>query len=185
MGLRSSNRARGPCTPGGDAVPILEPAFFGLTKGGLADVRASIVFGFVLNRTMFARDVLAIGGNVEAARLPASRCCAAASWCPRYTGCPRLPPRAARLAHGLGDPKTSIGLELVVISARVLGSVSLARGMATISGVVIGVLIMSCVRDVMGVLHVANVDQYLRGGILLLAVMFDRWETGRKASMIR
>ncbi len=59
---------------------------------------------------------------------------------------------------------------------------SLAGGIATISGV----LIMGWMQDAMGLLNVPNFYQYLvRGGILLLALMFDRWKTGRKASVIR
>lgn len=182
-------------TSGGDAVPIMAPSFFGLSAASFLGLTtpvwlmfvAFVVFGFVLNRTVFGRDVLAIGGNVEAARL---------------AGIPVLRIRIlvftlqgllAGLAGvlltsrmGLGDPKTSIGLELAVISACVLGGVSLAGGIATISGVVVGVLIMGCVQDAMGLLNVPTFYQYLvRGGILLLAVMFDRWKTGRKASVIR
>ena len=182
-------------TSGGDAVPIMAPSFFGLSAASFLGLTtpvwlmfvAFVVFGFVLNRTVFGRDVLAIGGNVEAARL---------------AGIPVLRIRVvvftlqgllAGLAGvlltsrmGLGDPKTSIGLELAVISACVLGGVSLSGGIATISGVVVGVLIMGCVQDAMGLLNVPTFYQYLvRGGILLLAVMFDRWKTGRKASVIR
>lgn len=182
-------------TSGGDAVPIMAPSFFGLSAASFLGLTtpvwlmfvAFVVFGFVLNRTVFGRDVLAIGGNVEAARL---------------AGIPVLRIRIlvftlqgllAGLAGvlltsrmGLGDPKTSLGLELAVISACVLGGVSLSGGIATISGVVVGVLIMGCVQDAMGLLNVPTFYQYLvRGGILLLAVMFDRWKTGRKASVIR
>ena len=45
----------------------------------------------------------------------------------------------------LGDPKTSVG-SVGVISACVLGGVSLTGGVATISGVLVGVLIMGPCR---------------------------------------
>ncbi len=106
------------------------------------------MFGFVLNRTMFARDVLAIGGNVEATRpagIPVLRSRIMVS---PLKGCSRAPAHVLLASRmGLGDPKTSISLDLAVISARVLGGVSLAGGMATISGVVVGVLIMGCVQN--------------------------------------
>ena len=180
---------------GGDAVPIMAPAFFGLSAASFLGFTTPVwimflsfvVLGFVLNRTVFGRDVLAIGGNVEAARLagiPVTRL---------RIGVFALQGLLAGLAGvlltsrmGLGDPKTSIGLELAVISACVLGGVSLSGGIATISGVVVGVLIMGCVQDAMGLLNVPAFYQYLvRGGILLLAVMFDRWKTGRKAATLR
>ncbi len=180
---------------GGDAVSIMAPSFFGLSSASFLGLTTPVwimflsfvVLGFVLNRTVFGRDVLAIGGNVEAARLagiPVTRL---------RIGVFVLQGLLAGLAGvlltsrmGLGDPKTSIGLELAVISACVLGGVSLSGGIATISGVVVGVLIMGCVQDAMGLLNVPAFYQYLvRGGILLLAVMFDRWKTGRKASVLR
>ena len=75
----------------------------------------------------------------------------------------------------LGDPKTSVGLELGVISACVLGGVSLMGGRATISGVVIGVLIMGTVENVMNLLNIDAFYQYLvRGAILLAAVLLDQ-----------
>lgn len=176
---------------GGDAVPLLAPGFFGLASASFlgfttpvwAMFACFVVFGLVLNRTVFGRDVLAIGGNVEAARL---------------AGIPVLRIRVAVFTlqgllagfagvlltsrMGLGDPKTSVGLELQVISACVLGGVSLSGGIATISGVLVGVLIMGCVQDAMGLLDVPTFYQYLvRGGILLLAVLFDRWKTGKTA----
>ena len=81
----------------------------------------------------------------------------------------------------LGDPKTSVGLELGVISACVLGGVSLTGGVATISGVLVGVLIMGSVQDAMSLLNVPTFYQYLiRGGILLLAVFFDHLRRSRR-----
>jgi L-arabinose transport system permease protein len=62
-----------------------------------------------------------------------------------------------------------------VISACVLGGVSLQGGRATISGVAIGVLIMGTAENVMNLLNIDAFYQYLvRGTILLLAVLVDQ-----------
>ncbi|WP_284946181.1 L-arabinose ABC transporter permease AraH [Acidisoma cladoniae] len=182
-------------TSGGDAVMILAPGFFSLASYSFLGLSAPVwvmfacfvVFGIVLNYTVFGRDVLAIGGNVEAARLaglPVDRIRILVFVLQGLLAGFAGTLLASRM--GLGDPKTSIGLELGVISACVLGGVSLSGGIASISGVVVGVLIMGCVQDAMGLLNVPTFYQYLvRGGILLLAVLFDRWKTGRAASVIR
>ncbi len=174
----------------GDAVMIASPGFFRLASAALFGLTAPIwimaamfaVFGVLLNRTVFGRDVLATGGNVEAARLAGLDVDRIKITVFTLQGllagfCGVL--LASRM--GLGDPKTSIGLELAVISACVLGGVSLTGGIASISGVIVGVLIMGCVQDAMGLLNVPTFYQYLvRGGILLLAVLFDRWKNGRR-----
>jgi L-arabinose transport system permease protein len=52
---------------------------------------------------------------------------------------------------------------------------------ATISGVLVGVLIMGSVQDAMSLLNVPTFYQYLiRGGILLLAVLFDHLRRSRR-----
>ncbi len=74
-----------------------------------------------------------------------------------------------------GQPNAAEGFELNVISACVLGGVSLLGGRATISGVVIGVLIMGTVENVMNLMNIDAFYQYLvRGAILLAAVLLDQ-----------
>jgi L-arabinose transport system permease protein len=70
-------------------------------------------------------------------------------------------------------------LELSVISACVLGGVSLAGGRAAMSGVVVGVLIMGIAENVMNLLNIQAFYQYLvRGLILLIAVLLDNLRSG-------
>ena len=84
---------------------------------------------------------------------------------------------AARITSG--QPNTSIGLELAVISACVLGGVSLSGGVATIAGVIVGVLIMGAAQNALNLLNVPTFYQYVvRGGILLVAVVADRVRQG-------
>jgi len=74
-----------------------------------------------------------------------------------------------------GQPNAAQGFELDVISACVLGGVSLLGGKARIFGVLIGVLIMGTVENVMNLLDVDAFYQYLmRGVILLAAVLLDQ-----------
>ena len=181
-------------TSHGDAVVITNENFFLLGSASFLGLSLPVwmmglmlaAFGIVLNRTIFGKNVLAIGGNMQAARL---------------AGLPvdkikilvfALQGMAAGLAGvlltsrmSLGDPKTSVGLELAVISACVLGGVSLVGGVATVSGVIVGVLIMGSVQNALGLLNVPTFYQYLvRGGILLLAVLFDRWRITLAAKKI-
>ncbi|OWV27886.1 L-arabinose ABC transporter permease AraH [Halomonas profundus] len=177
-------------TSGGDAVMITVPGFFdlgsasflGLTLPVWTMLACFVIFGVVLNMTAFGRNVLATGGNSEAAALAGvnvRRLKIIVFGLQGVVAGVVGVLLASRM--GLGDPNTSMGLELAVISACVLGGVALSGGVATITGVVVGVLIMGCVQNAMGLLNVPTFYQYLvRGAILLLAVMFDRWKQTRR-----
>ncbi|MGA7815177.1 L-arabinose ABC transporter permease AraH [Caballeronia sp.] len=179
-------------TSHGDAVMISEESFFELGGGSFlgisypiwSNIVGFVLFGFLLKKTVFGKNVLAVGGNGEAALLaglPVMRIKIAVFVLQGLvTGFAGVM-LASRMS--LGDPKTSVGLELGVISACVLGGVSLTGGVATISGVLVGVLIMGSVQDAMSLLNVPTFYQYLiRGGILLLAVLFDQYRRSKRVA---
>lgn len=177
-------------TSGGDAVMITVPGFFqlgsasflGLTLPVWTMIVCFVIFGVLLNLTAFGRNVLATGGNAEAASLAGVNVRRLKITVFALQGViAGIAGVLLTSRMGLGDPNTSLGLELAVISACVLGGVSLSGGVASITGVLVGVLIMGCVQNAMGLLNVPTFYQYLvRGAILLLAVMFDRWKQTRR-----
>jgi len=134
------------------------------------------LFGFILRRTTFGRNTLAIGGNEEAARLAGiavDRVKIAIFTLQGIVASLAGVLLAARL--GIGDPKTAQGSELSIISACVLGGVSLSGGVGRMSYVVAGVFIMGIVENAMNLLNIDSFYQYIvRGAILLGAVMLDR-----------
>jgi L-arabinose transport system permease protein len=139
------------------------------------------IFGFVLQRTTFGRNTLAIGGNEEAARLAGiavDRVKIAIFAVQGVVAALAGVLLAARM--GIGDPKTAQGSELSIISACVLGGVSLAGGVGRMSYVVAGVFIMGIVENAMNLMGIDSFYQYIvRGAILLGAVLFDRFRTRR------
>jgi L-arabinose transport system permease protein len=173
---------------GGESVTIPLQQFYALGSGGMLGVGWPVwvmlasfaVFGVVLNRTVFGRNVLAIGGNAEAARLagvPITRVRITVFALQGLVAGLAGIILAARITSG--QPNTSIGLELAVISACVLGGVSLSGGVATIAGVIVGVLIMGAAQNALNLLNVPTFYQYVvRGGILLVAVVADRVRQG-------
>ncbi|WP_034606353.1 L-arabinose ABC transporter permease AraH [Chitinimonas koreensis] len=171
---------------GGEAVGIADEGYiafgdarlFGLPLPVLVTASCFLVFGVLLNHTVFGRNTLAIGGNPEAARL-------AGVQVERLRVGIFLLQGAVTALAGLilasritsGQPNAAQGFELDVISACVLGGVSLHGGRARMFGVVVGVLIMGTVENVMNLLNVDAFYQYLmRGLILLAAVLFDQFK---------
>jgi len=135
-----------------------------------------VVFGVLLNQTVYGRNTLAIGGNPEASRLAGINVERTRVFIFLIQGAVTALAGvilASRITSG--QPNAAEGFELNVISACVLGGVSLLGGRATISGVIIGVLIMGTVENVMNLLDIDAFYQYLvRGAILLAAVLLDQ-----------
>lgn len=175
---------------GGSAVGIAAEPFFALGGGVVAGVPVPVwitaacfvAAGFTLGRTVFGRDTLAVGGNAEAARLAGVDVArvkvaifAAQGVMAAFAGVVL----ASRVTSG--QPNTSVGFELEVISACVLGGVSLSGGVASVTHVISGVLILGIVQNAMNLLNVPTFWQYVaRGLILLAAVLLDRWNHLRR-----
>jgi L-arabinose transport system permease protein len=177
-------------TSGGQAVGIAADDFFELGNAFLLGVPVPVwitlacvlLFGVLLNRTIYGRNTLAIGGNPEAARLAGINVARTRVTIFLIQGMVAAAAGvilAARITSG--QPNAASGFELNVISACVLGGVSLAGGRATISGMVVGVLIMGTVQNAMNLLNIDAFYQYVvRGGILLLAVALDQLKRSEK-----
>ncbi|WP_392336333.1 L-arabinose ABC transporter permease AraH [Pantoea stewartii] len=174
----------------GKAVGIEDERFFVLGFANWLGVPAPIwitlgtmvIFAFLLNKTTFGRNTLAIGGNEEAARLagvPVVRTRIIIFILSGLVSAAAGIILASRMTSG--QPMTSIGYELVVISACVLGGVSLKGGIGKISYVIAGVLILGTVENAMNLLNISPFSQYVvRGLILLAAVIFDRYKQKNK-----
>ncbi len=173
----------------GVAVGIASEEFYLLGNGTFLGVpipiwvtlACFILFGFLLNRTVYGRNALAIGGNKEAARLSGI----AVDWTKIVIfSLQGLMAGAAGVILSSritsGQPNASMGFELDVMSACVLGGVSLSGGVGTMVGTVVGVLIMGTVQNVLNLLNVPTFYQYVvRGTVLLLAVLFDQLKQRR------
>lgn len=179
-------RGLGYIISGGKAVGISNESFFALGNSYLLGIPTPIwltiltfsVFSFLLNCTIYGRNTLAIGGNEEAARLAGVNVVKTKIVIFTVSGLISALAGivlAARMTSG--QPMTSLGFELVVISACVLGGVSLRGGVGKISYVIAGTLILGTLENVMNLINVSPFAQYVvRGTVLLTAVIFDRYK---------
>jgi L-arabinose transport system permease protein len=169
---------------GGQAVGVSNTAFFtigntmilGIPSPVWITILCFVVFGVMLNKTVYGRNTLAVGGNPSASRLAGVGVEKTRIYIFLIQGVIAALAGiilASRITSG--QPNSAQGFELNVISACVLGGVSLMGGRATISGVIVGVLIMGTVQNAMNLLNIDAFYQYLvRGGILLTAVLIDQ-----------
>ena len=145
-------------------------------------IAIAILATLTLRSTRFGRYVFAVGSNEATARL-----------CGIDVNLVRVAVYAlAGLLAGVaglmefstltvGDPTDSIGLELEVIAAVVIGGASLAGGEGTIAGSMVGALLMTVIKTGGTHLGLPNwVQEIATGAIILVAVAVDR--ARRKAS---
>jgi len=175
----------------GQAVGVTSEAFFTLGSAEFLSLPVPVwvtlacfvVFGVLLNKTIYGRNTLAIGGNPDAARLAGvavDRVRIAIFLIQGLVAALAGIILASRMTSG--QPNAGEGFELNVISACVLGGVSLMGGRASISGVLVGVLIMGTVQNAMSLMNIDAFYQYLvRGAILLIAVLVDQLKNRRQS----
>jgi D-xylose transport system permease protein len=142
----------------------------------------AVLGGFLTQNTTFGRYLYAIGGNPDAARLSGIniRRYILSAYC--VLG---LLVGVASLLHtgrvGSASPDAGTLMELDAIAACVIGGTSLMGGRGTVSGAVVGALIMASLDNGMSLLNVENYTQYIvKGAVLVAAVGFDM--LGRRKS---
>lgn len=133
---------------------------------------------FVQKKTVFGRQVYAVGGNEEAARLSGIKTDGVKIWVYSITG--MLAVLAGIIMTSRLDsaqPTAGTSYELDAIAAVVIGGTSLAGGRGRIVGTLIGVLIIGVISNGLNLLNVSSFyQQIVKGGIILVAVLFDRSE---------
>jgi ribose transport system permease protein len=129
-----------------------------------------------LKRTAFGRHVYAVGGNETAARLSGVNVSRVKVIVFSISGL--LAGLAALLHAALVNQGSHIdgnGYELNAIAAAVIGGTSLAGGVGTVLGTMIGALILSILDNILGLRNIQSEYQMiLKGVIIVLAVAMQR-----------
>ncbi|WP_424448950.1 multiple monosaccharide ABC transporter permease [Microbacterium arborescens] len=143
-----------------------------------------LVYGIVMNRTVFGRHIYAIGGNRHAAELSGIKTRRADFWL--FVNMGVLAALAgliftARL--NLAGPKAGDGFELEAISAAFIGGAAVQGGVGTIGGAIIGGLIIGVLNNGMSIMGIGiEWQQAVKGLVLLLAVAFDVYNKRRSGN---
>jgi len=130
---------------------------------------------FIARKTAFGRHIYAIGGNIDAARLSGIKVEKIKLMIFSMNGfMVAIAGLILSSRLGAGAPSAGQNAELDAIAACVIGGASLAGGIGSVYGVVIGALIIALLDNGMSMLDVPTFWQYIvKGTILLLAVWMD------------
>ena len=128
-----------------------------------------IFFAFLLHRTPFGRRTLAIGQSVEAAKFAGINVVRHKMIVFTFTGfMSGVAGMVYTFRFSTSQADNGVGLELLVISAILLGGVSIFGGIGTIWGVVAGVLLAGSVESWLTLQEINAQWRTIVTGILLL-----------------
>ncbi len=136
-----------------------------------------LLFAWAMRRTLFGRQILAVGGNERAARLagvPVSRVkrrvYVISGLCAGVAGLVVIAINSAADANLVG-----LGMELDAIAAVAVGGTSLSGGRARIGGTLVGALVIQMVRYILLALGVPDAAALVaKAGLIIGAVWLQR-----------
>lgn len=134
-----------------------------------------VIGGFILNRTYFGRSLYAIGGNEEAAKLSGINVDRIKRLVYLISGLFTSVSAIVTLSRvNSGQANTGDGFEFDVITAIVLGGISVNGGSGKLYNAIIGVLIIGILNNGLVLINMSQyVQMIVKGIILALAVAFD------------
>ena len=132
-----------------------------------------LIFYLILSRNIFGMKIYAVGGNINAARASGINTKAIVTYTYIITG----------LLVGIGSvitigrigsvqPWVGVGLEFDVITAVIIGGVSLRGGEGTMLGTFLGALIIGVLINGLSFMEINPFFQYIIRGVIIILVVF-------------
>jgi putative multiple sugar transport system permease protein len=143
-----------------------------------------LAYGVVTRRTVFGRQVYAIGGNLSAATLSGVRVKSVNFWIFVNMG---LLSAVAGIIYSSringAQPGAGNMFELDAIAAAFIGGAAVTGGVGTVVGAMVGGLIMAVMSNGMQLMGIdQSIQSVVKGLVLLLAVAFDIYNKRRAGS---
>lgn len=176
---------RGQNIPVADFEWAIARPFLGIPMPVLIFALVAVVIAILMRNTTFGRSIYAIGSNESAARLVGIQTSRTIFAGFLISGaCIALAGMVNTSLLGSTSGTTGLGLEMAVVTAVILGGTSLKGGIGTVTGTVLGLVIVGVMSNGLTLLNVASSWQDVASGcLLILAVSLDqfrqRWGSRR------
>jgi putative multiple sugar transport system permease protein len=140
-----------------------------------------LIYGVIMKRTVFGRQVYAIGGNLSAAMLSGVKVRTVNFWI--FVNMGFLSAVAGIIFSSRtngAQPGAGNMFELDAIAAAFIGGAAVTGGVGTVAGAMVGALIMAVMSNGMQLMNVDQpIQSVVKGLVLLLAVAFDVYNKRR------
>jgi rhamnose transport system permease protein len=137
----------------------------------------AILVGYVLRKTHIGRELYAVGSNSTAARLRGINTKKVVFLAYVFMGaCAGMAGIMYASRYGYLNPSnTGNGFEFIVISATIIGGVSIKGGSGSVLGVVLGSFLLGSIQTVLPMLGVSGFFYKASyGTIIIIALLLDR-----------
>lgn len=183
LGMMSIIRGVGMVVTNARSIRIEVPGFSNLGTGHIGAIPIPVILmvflfviiNYILTQTSFGREIYAVGGNREAAKLAGLSVDRIRLIVFVISG--MLTALSALILAGRVDsaqPNAGTGFEMDVVSAVVLGGISMTGGIGKLTGALIGMLILGVLSNGLTLLQVSSFWQDIcTGCITILAVFMD------------
>lgn len=188
LGMMTIVRGAALVISGGRPISGLSPSFNSISTLKIMGIPLPVIILlfvflvslFLLNKTTFGRYIYAVGGNEEAAHASGIRVnkviVSVYIIAGLFAGIAGIV-QASRISTG--QPNIGVGYELDAIAAVVIGGTSLMGGVGTVTGTLIGALIISVINNGLDLLNVSSYyQQIIKGVIIIGALLIDRKKVG-------
>lgn len=160
--------------------------FLGLPMLGWTAILAVIVFTVVMSRTTLGRAAYAVGGNSHAATYTGIDVGRTQFWAFTISGA------LAGLTGYLWVSRYAVayvdiagGFELDVVAACVIGGISIAGGIGSVGGALLGALFLGVIKNALPVIDVSPFWQLaISGGAIIIAVAVNARASRTKGRII-
>ncbi|MDB5555115.1 MAG: branched-chain amino acid transporter permease [Rhizobium sp.] len=160
--------------------------FLGMPVLSWLSIAAIAIISVVIGRTALGRSFFAVGGNANAAvyaginpgraRFRAFMISGALSGLAGYLWVSR---------YAVAYVDIALGFELDVVAACVIGGVSIAGGIGSVPGAVLGALFLGVIKNALPVINVSPFWQLaISGTVIIIAVAFNARAEAKKGRVI-
>jgi ribose transport system permease protein len=172
--ISKSQQFRSCCT---DILFLTNEKILGVPIDVYIAIFAVLLAGFVYNNTVFGARIIALGGNEEALRLAGVN--TKKIKIALYTICGLITAVGTMLMLSKANTHMSSfgpGIEMIVLTASIIGGVSFMGGEGNVVGLVAGILLLGVIGNGMQLAGWGTFSQYIvKGVILLLAISYDQY----------
>lgn len=158
---------------------------FKIPNGAILFIIIAVIAAVILKKTPFGWHILSVGGNEKAARLSGVKVNKVTIIVYVVSGiCAAIVGIITSSQLVAAHPDTGESWEMNAIAAAVLGGTSMAGGIGTIGGTILGAFVIGVINDGMVMCGVSEFWQkVIKGVVIVLAVIIDQFQRRMQAKI--